>query len=191
MKRRIILFMHVSADGYIAGPEDDLDWVAHGDDVWNELNELIASCDSALFGRATYEGFQSYWPSVETAPDSGPSERAFSRWLDQARKLVLSTSMQRATWGNSHIVASLDEAVAAVQGEPGRHVAVFGSARAARALAERGLIDEFRILLQPAFVGKGKPLFDASALRRRLRLESARPLPSGVVSLRYVASEAS
>jgi dihydrofolate reductase len=85
MKRQLIFFIHVSLDGYVAGPEDDLEWIAHGDDVWDEVNELIATCDSALFGRVTYEGFQSYWPAVATAPDSGPNERAFARWLRHRR----------------------------------------------------------------------------------------------------------
>jgi dihydrofolate reductase len=148
----------------------------------------MATCDSVLFGRVTYEGFQSYWPAVATAGDSTPSERAFSHWLDRARKFVLSTTLQHTTWCNSRIVAGIDDAIAVIQGEPGQDVAVFGPG-AASSLMGRVLIDELRILLQPAIVGQGKPLFSASELRRKLRLAGARPLPSGVVCLRYVRPE--
>jgi dihydrofolate reductase len=189
MKQRIIFFVHVSVDGYVAGPGDDLEWISHGEDVWSEVNELTEACDCALFGRVTYEGFQSYWPAVAAAPDSTPDERAFSRWLDGTRKVVLSATLRQTTWRNSRIVGGIDDAIAAIRGEPGRDVAVFGPG-AGRSLMAGGLIDELRILLQPAVVGQGKPLFDASALRRNLRLDRARPLPSGVVSLRYVPPEA-
>jgi dihydrofolate reductase len=178
--RKVILWNLVTLDGFFEGPERwDLDW---HDTVWGEELEQLSieqlrSADTLLFGRVTYEGMAGYWPSAQGE---------IADLMNSIRKVVFSRTLDRADWNNTLLVkANAEDKVAELKQQPGRDIYIFGSAKLAGALMERGLIDEYRLGLAPLVLGRGTPLFKPSPHLTTLKLLEARPLKSGCVILRY------
>ena len=100
--RKVILTMHMSLDGFIAGPNGELDWTAADEAVDDDLPELLSTSDTALVGRVLYQGFAGYWPTYDiTDPSKSKGEIAFANWINEVPKLVFSTTLENAEWKNS------------------------------------------------------------------------------------------
>jgi len=142
-----------------------------------KLDELFAS-DVQLLGRVTYEGFASAWPSRT-------DEAGFAERMNSMPKYVVSTTLKKAEWNNSHILkTNVAEEVTKLKQESGGDILVAGSATLIRFLMEHDLVDEYRLLTYPVVVGKGKRLFtDGTAAS--LKLTESKPMGSGVIMLRY------
>jgi len=142
-----------------------------------KLDELFAS-EVQLLGRVTYEGFASAWPSRT-------DEAGFAERMNSMPKYVVSTTLKKAEWNNSHILkTNVAEEVTKLKQESGGDILVAGSATLIRFLIEHDLVDEYRLLTYPILVGKGKRLFtDGTAAS--LKLTESKPMGSGVVLLRY------
>jgi dihydrofolate reductase len=170
----------VTLDGYFEGPKPwEIDWHEY---VWGEELERF-SLDQAqevgtlLFGRQTYEGMVGYW---QTATGE------VAEFMNRIPKVVFSNTLETAGWSNTRLVkGSAEEEVARLKQEPGKDLFIFGSANLIGSLTKQGLIDEYRIGLNPLVLGGGTPLFKPSGERMRLQLLKARPQQSGVVLLRY------
>ncbi len=180
--RRVLFFMLTSLNGYYERGPWDLDW--HSVDA--EFNEFaIAQLDSVgalLFGRVTYEGMAAYWPTA----DAIASDPEVAGRMNGIEKIVFSKTLSDARWQNTRLVRgdAADE-VQRLRAEPGRDMLVMGSAELATSLAEHGLIDEFRILVVPIVLPRGKPLFAGATRDLRLRLVSTRSFTNGNVLLTY------
>jgi len=178
--RKLIMWNLVTLDGFFEGPKSwDLDF---HNDVWgDELEQLsvdqLKAADLLLFGRITYQGMASYWPSAQ-------GETA--ELMNGIAKVVFSRTLDRAEWHNTQLVkANAEEVVARLKQQSGKDMLIFGSANLSSQLMEKGLIDEYRLGLSPLVLGSGNPLFKAGAHRIKMRLLEARPLKSGCVILRY------
>src|SRR3989442_12779296 len=99
--RRLILLEHVSLDGYLAGPEGEMDWIRVDDEVWDHVHPVVDAADTAVWGRVTYEMMAGYWPTAADAPDATPHDVHHGRWLKGAAKLVFSRTLASAPWGAS------------------------------------------------------------------------------------------
>ena len=180
--RRVLFFMMVSANGFYERARWEIDW--HITDA--EFNDFaIAQLDSAdtlLFGRVTYEGMASYWPTPEAVAD----DPEVARRMNALRKLVFSRTLDRAEWNNTRVVSG-DAAVAIgeMKREPGKDMILMGSGDLAVALADRDLIDEYRLMVAPVALGHGKPVLDGLAHDLRLRLVDVRRFANGNVLLSY------
>jgi dihydrofolate reductase len=175
------LFWQISAtlDGFMEGPNHELTDTAEisDPDFDRYASEMLRSIDTILLGRRTYELFAGYWPSA-----SGPDADR----LNQLPKVVFSTTLARTEWSNSRLVKeNVGDEVARLKGQPGRDIAVFGSADLAATLIGLGLIDEYRILVSPVLLGKGTPVFKDIDDRVGLKLVSATTWSSGIVALFY------
>jgi len=167
-------------DGYFEGSKPwEIDWHEY---VWGEELERF-SLDQAqevgalLFGRKTYEGMEGYW-STATGE--------VAEFMNSILKVVFSNTLEVAGWSNTRLVkGSAEEELARLKQEPGKDLFIFGSANLTDSLTKRGLIDEYRIGLNPLVLGGGTPMFKPSEERMRLKLLEARPMQSGVVLLRY------
>jgi dihydrofolate reductase len=178
--RKVILLVMVTLDGFFDGPGEGLekiDW-HHADEEWEDYSvEILSGADTLLFGRKTYEGFASFWPS---------QEGEVARLLNAIEKVVFSTTLTEVTWQGTRLVREhVPEAVAEFKAQPGKDIVVFGSADFAATLTQHGLIDEYRIAVNPVVLGEGTPLFKPHAGRRELRLLGTRIFRSGIVELRY------
>jgi dihydrofolate reductase len=194
--RRIMMFNRVTADGYFAGVDGNLDWFVPDEEKDKEAVEGIPNADTILLGRRTYELFEQFWPHAvddsATAPDPhdaarrSPEIRAMAIWLNETPKLVFSRTLKDATWRNSRLVRELDaREIENMKQQPGKDMILFGSGSIVSQLTEHGLIDEYQFIVTPVLLGSGRPLVSGVSNSSRLDLLEARPYPSGNVMLRY------
>lgn len=194
--RRIIMFNQVTADGYFAQPDGGLGWVRPDPEMDARTGERLGDADTILFGRRTYEMFESFWPHAlddsPTSPDPhGPDHRsegirAVAEWINGAEKVVFSRTRAEVDWHNSRLVRELDpSAIEAMKRGPGRDMMLFGSGSIVSLLSAHGLIDEYQFVVGPALIGAGRTLMDGAALDVPLELLEATAFRSGNVLLRY------
>src|SRR6266851_4158137 len=148
--RKVISFMHVSLDGFTTGPNGELEWAIVDEELNPYVDPLFRNVDTALYGRVTYLGMQSYWPTVLTDPEATPRDLEHARWVENVSKIVFSTTLSRAEWKNSRLVKDqIAEEIASLKQQPGRDLMIFGSPRLTHTFIHLGLIDEYRLFLNP------------------------------------------
>jgi len=180
--RKVFLFNMTTLNGFFEGPNQDISW-HNVDEEFNEfaidqLNEI----GMLLFGRITYQGMESYWPT-ETAINNDP---VVAGLMNSLPKIVFSRTLDQAEWDNSRLVKeNVAEEVLKLKAQPGKEIAIFGSSDLAVTLAESGLIDEYRIILNPVFLGNGTPLLKGIKEKVNLKFLRARTFKSGNVLLYY------
>jgi dihydrofolate reductase len=184
-KRKVILSMQVTLDGYIAGPNDEMDWIIADDAVWDEMFKDLQTVDTFLLGIKMYPGYSSYWRSALTDPSSPEGFRKFAKIADQTHHIVFTKSNFKPDWKNTTVAADASTEIARLQKQEGKNIMAWGGATFARNLINLGLVNEYRITLNPTLLGSGKPLFADLNKRTKLKLVDTRPLPSGTVILRY------
>ena len=192
---RIVMFNHVSADGYFASPEGNLDWVVRDDEVDKAAMSGGPQADTLLLGRKTYEMFASFWPKAVASEEAkhphggaelSDEQRQMGNWLNEATKIVFSRTLKDASWKNTRIVGEIDpREIQKMKQDAGRNMLVLGSGSVVSELTKHGLIDDYTFVVSPVFLGGGKQLISGLSKRPRLRLESSKGLPSGVVVLKY------
>jgi dihydrofolate reductase len=184
--RNVILLMHVSLDGFVAGPNGEMDWIRFDDLLVDDVAELTATADTALFGRATYQMMAGYWPTVANDPNASKHDIDHARWVNHAPKIVFSRTLQNVDWENSRIVRdNIPEEMARLKQQPGKNLLMIGSTSTAHAFMRLGLIDEYRINVNPIVLGSGLPLFADIQDTINLQLVTAKTYASGVVGLHY------
>jgi dihydrofolate reductase len=180
--RKIFLFMMTSLDGFFEGPDHDLSW--HNVDA--EFNEFAAKqaadADTLLFGRRTYELMARFWPT-ESAKRADP---VIAEIMNTRPKFVVSRTLDKADWQNSTLIRdNAVEKIAELKRQPGKDIAIFGSNNLCVSLIPTGLIDEYRIMVNPVAIGVGTTLFVGLRERLSLRLVKTREFASGNVLLCY------
>lgn len=177
--RKLFWQMSVTLDGFMEGPNRELDHTAElkDPDFDRYASEMLQSIDGILLGRLTYQLFAGYWPSA-TGPDADR--------LNQLPKTVFSRTLKKLDWNNSRLVAgSVADEVTRLKRQPGKDLALFGSANLAATLIQLGLIDEYRILVTPVILGVGTPMFKDIGSTFNLKLLKATTWSSGTVALWY------
>ncbi len=172
--RKIVADLFVSLDGVVESPEQ---WTGpyFTDDVGQMIGSEMAQADTMLLGRVTYETF-----AASFAGQAG----GIADQMNAIPKIVVSTTLETADWQNSTLVASPAE-LAAYAEQPGRNIAISGSAGLVRSLLGQGLLDELRLLLFPVAVGSGKRLFDGVTGRLPFTLLDSRTFSGGAIRLTY------
>ena len=180
--RKLFMFNMVSLDGFFAGPNGELDW----HNVDGEFNDFaipqLDEIDTLLFGRITYELMASFWPTEEALRD----DPVVAEKMNSLAKVVFSRTLARVDWNNSRLVKeNAAEEVAKLKQQPGKDLALFGSANLMASLLPSGLIDEFRVMVNPVVLGSGMPLFSAIRSPLKLKLQKTRSFNNGNVLLYY------
>ena len=197
--RRIIAFEHLSADGYFASGDGKLDWTVPDEELDRMGAGNASGADMILFGRRTYEMFESFWPKVvsdaPTAPDphaegrATAEARAMGEWINAATKWVFSRTRKEVSWNNSHLRREINaREIEALKRGPGKDIMVFGSGSVVSRLTELGLVDAYDLIVAPVLLGRGRPLVDGLSGNHRLKLAEAHPFRSGNVLLHYERS---
>jgi len=186
--RKIILMMSVSLDGFIEGPDRELDWHLVDDELHGHFNEQLSAMGAFLDGRVTYELMAGFWPTADTDPSStGPMVEFARIWRDMP-KIVFSRTLERADWNTTIVRDVVADQVMELKAQPGGDLAL-GGADLAAAFRRHDLIDEYRLYVHPVVIGRGKPLFQASDTRIDLLLAETRTFGNGVVLLRYTRTD--
>jgi dihydrofolate reductase len=180
--RKLLSFMVVTLDGYYEGPDGEFDW-PNVDDEFNDFAvSQINDIDTLLFGRTTYEGMASYWPT----PAALEGDPVVADLMNTIPKVVFSSTLDTADWQNSRLVKeNVAEAIAELKQQPGKDLAIFGSPTLTASLIEEGLVDELRVMVHPILLGDGKSLFSALHRRVPVKLERTTVFRSGNVLLHY------
>jgi dihydrofolate reductase len=186
--RKLVLMMSVSLDGFIEGPDREIDWHMVDDELHRHFNQQLAAMGAFLSGRVTYELMAGFWPTADTDPSStGPMVEFAGIWRDKP-KLVFSRTLERADWNAAVVRDVVPSEILDLKAQPGGDL-VLGGADLAAAFMRADLIDEYRVYVHPVVIGGGRPLFPAD-VRIDLRLVETRTFGSGVVLLRYRRADA-
>jgi dihydrofolate reductase len=190
--RKLIVSMNVTLDGYLSGPDCELDWHFK---YWNsemedELCTQLAKADTILLGRITYEAMAKYWPSKLADPLCRGEGFAFANMMNSYAKIVFSKKITSAEWNNSKLLTgNLGDEISKLKNKPGKNIIVYGSGQLTNALIKAGMVDEYQLWLHPVILGKGKLLFKPFTERKDGRLNfillSTERFTSGVILLHY------
>jgi dihydrofolate reductase len=186
--RKVIVTMWVSVDGFIAGPNDEMDWITNIFDaaMGQYEDDIVNQADTLLLGRITYQSFAGAWPNVPDNAGVSEDERAYARKLNAMRKIVFSRTLKTVEWNNSKLVReNIAAEVLKLKQSPGKDLLIYGSASIVQELTNAGLIDEYQLLIHPVILGSGKPLFKNLKDKTNLTLAHTQTYPSGVVLLIY------
>jgi dihydrofolate reductase len=184
--RKVILFMHASLDGFVAGPNGEMDWIIYDEELQNYATEVHRTVDTVLYGRMTYQMMAGFWSNLPESLLGSKYHVEHARWLENATKIAFSKSLDQVEWKNSRLVKeNIAEEISTLKQQSGKDMIIIGSARFAQSLMRLGLIDEYRINVNPVVLGGGIPLFKDVANRIHLKLEKANTFNTGVVGLVY------
>lgn len=180
--RKIIFFNLISLDGYFEGPNRDINWHMVDEEFNQFAEEQTAEFGALLFGRVTYELMASYWPTDAAKKD----DPVIAKIMNDLPKLVFSNTLQKVDWENTRLVkTNFVEEVTKLKEQPGKDIAIFGSSDLAVSFLEHGLIDEFRIMVNPIILGGGKLLLQGVTKMLTLKLVKTKVFKSGNILLYY------
>lgn len=181
--RKLISLMHVSLDGFCAGPKGEMDWIGLNDTIFADVETVIARAGAAVYGRTTYGMMRGYWPKVLTRPESSPRELRHAQWVEQIEKHTFSRTLESSDWNNVHLHRDVREILALKQ-RPGGDLLIFGSPGLTHAFLALDAVDEFWINLNPMLLGQGIRYLDG-AVKTKLKRLDHKAFDNGVVRLHY------
>ncbi|MCE9598852.1 MAG: dihydrofolate reductase family protein [Spirochaetia bacterium] len=180
--RKVVLFMHVSLDGYVAGIDGALDWISFDGELQEKADEIVRNVGSPMYGRVTYQMMENYWPTVLKNPDSSKREVEHANWVENVQKIVFSKTLQKAEWNNTLLIKdNIPEELSKLKQQPGKDLVIFGSPSLSHYLMSLNLIDAYQLTINPVLLGKGIPLFKNIENKTPLKLAHSDKLKSGVL----------
>jgi dihydrofolate reductase len=182
--RKIIWTISVSVDGYMEGPNREIDWHMVDDELHRHMNTWLGRAGAFLDGRVTYQLMDEFWPTADEDPAAPPTVVEFARiWRDMP-KLVYSRTLAHAGLNATVVREVVPAEVLALKAQSGGDLVLGGSDLAAE-FARHDLIDEYRLYVHPVVIGRGTPMLRPSDAKVPLRLIESHTFGNGVVLLRY------
>jgi dihydrofolate reductase len=179
--------MHISLDGFVAGPNGEIDWVKVDEEIFNYVGKRISEGDTALYGRVTYQMMEAYWPTAADKPAATRHDIEHSKWYSKVHKVVLSKTMKDAELTNTTIISdNLSDRISEIKQQAGEDILLFGSPTATHSLIQQNLIDGYWLFVNPIILGQGIPLFVDINDKIKLKLLTTRQFTSGVTELNYI-----
>jgi dihydrofolate reductase len=184
--RKIISFMHISLDGFVAGLNREMDWIKADEEIFNYVGKRISEGDTALYGRVTYQMMENYWPTAGDNPTATKHDIDHSKWYSKVHKIVLSKTMKEAGLTNTKIISdNLSVRINEIKQQAGEDILLFGSPSATHSLIQLNLIDGYWLFVNPIILGQGIPLFVDIKDKIKLKLLTTRQFTCGVTELNY------
>ena len=179
--------MHLSLDGFVAGPNGEMDWIKVDEEIFNFVGKRISKGDTALYGRVTYQMMENYWPTAADKPNATNHDREHSRWYKQVHKVVLSQTMKDAGSPNTTIIRdNLVNEINKIKQQAGNDILLFGSPTATHSLMQLNLIAGYWLFVNPIILGRGIPLFVDIKDKIKLKLITTQQFTCGVTELNYI-----
>jgi dihydrofolate reductase len=185
--RNLVYSMMVSLDGFIEGPDPELDWAAVDDPLHQFVNDLVRASGGYLFGRRVYDVMAGYWDTAGANASAPAVEQDFAQVWQIIPKVVFSRTLERATEGTRILRDVVPDEINRMKQQAGGDMQLAG-ANLAESFEQLGLIDEYALFVHPVTLGGGKRFFAAMDTWRKLRLVETKQFDSGVLYLRYVRS---
>jgi dihydrofolate reductase len=181
--RKAIMFNLITLDGYFEGANKwDIGW-HRVDDEFNEfaINQLN-DAGGLIFGRITYDGMASYWPT----PNAVNDDQKVAELMNSIPKYVFSKTMEKAEWNNTQLLkGDAVKELKKIKEQPGKNLYIFGSANLSATFTKNNLIDEYRLMVNPIVLGKGSPVFAKEDGLLKFNLVDMRTFRNGNVLLYY------
>ena len=178
--------MHTTLDGFVAGPNGEMDWINVDDEMFDLAGKQTDQADTALYGRVTYEMMNSYWPTAGDQPNASKHDIEHSSWYNQVQKIVLSKTLDENGLTKTKVISgNLSGNINELKKQDGKNILIFGSATASHSLFSEGLIDDFWFFVNPVVIGQGIPLFKGITETRQLKLIESKTYSCGVIGLHY------
>jgi dihydrofolate reductase len=191
--RKIVAALQISLDGFIEGPNGEIDWI----DTWEDRFQLTPQIGAFVMGGGMYAGYEFYWRSILADPSgilpfSGKTATAgeveYAMFADKTPHYVLSNTLQEVSWEITRVVHSMEE-IRDLKQQSGDDIHALGGAGFVGSLLNEGLVDEIRLLVHPVILGGGKALFKDVELRQSLRLVKSDARDSGHLLLTYAVQK--
>lgn len=176
--RKVILDLAVTLDGFIEGPNGEVDWCIMDEEM--DFAGFMSRLDTIFYGRISYDGWGNYQP----AADAEPAEKELWQDIHAKKKYVFSHHAKEDVNAN-YITTAIQEKVAAIKQEEGKDIWLYGGASLIRTFIELDLVDVYQLSVHPTVLGAGKPLFENLKERLALTLKDTKVYKSGVVQLIY------
>lgn len=182
----LVSFVHVSLDGFVAGPNGEMDWIYADEEIFDYVAERIVATDYALYGRKTYQMMEDYWTTAADQPNATRHDIEHSRWYKGVTKIVLSRTMNEAKLVNVKVISNnLNYEITKLKQGTDKEILIFGSPTATHSLMDAELIDSYWLFVNPVLLGQGIQLFKDIKHKTGLTLVGSHVFPSGVVCLNY------
>lgn len=179
--------MHISLDGFVAGPNGEMDWIKVDEEIFDHVGKRISETDTALYGRVTYQMMEAYWPNAGKAPTASKHNMQHSAWYNKSQKVVLSKTLKDADLTNTKIIGEyVADRINELKGGTGSEILLFGSPTATHSLIQQKLVDGYWLFVNPIILGQGIALFKNSNERTVLKLLSVQQFTLGVTELNYI-----
>jgi len=186
--RKIILNLAITLDGFIEGPNGELDWLVREKEIdfGDILNEILNDKDIIFYGRISYDK----WGNSQ--PDENASQKLKDAYnlMHSKTKYVFSKTKTSDNTNAIFINSNIKEMVLEIKKQPGKNIWLYGGANIITTFLNLNLVDEYRLAVHPVILGKGKPLFQNIQEKHRLKLAEAKGYKSGVTLLTYKADKA-
>ena len=188
--------MHISLDGFVAGPNGEMDWITVDEEIFDHVGKRISAGDTSLYGRVTYDMMENYWPTAADKPSASKHDIEHSKWYSKVHKIVLSKTMKGAdlpAGTNTRIISdNLSERIHELkQSHIGgsEEILLFGSPTATHSLIQLNLIDGYWLFVNPIILGRGIPLFEGIKDKTKLKLLTTQQFACGVTELNYTVGK--
>jgi dihydrofolate reductase len=183
--RKLKLQIQISVDGFVAGPNGEMDWMVFNwdDELKNYVNEITEPVDCIILGRKLAQGFIPAWSSRIASPET---EDAFAHKMVDTPKVVFSGTLENTEWENTRL-AQGDSAqeILHLKEQHGKDIIVYGGSSFVSSLIKQGLIDEYNLFVNPAALGKGLTIFNGLEEKVNLTLVKNKAFDCGITLLCY------
>ena len=184
--RKLKLQVQMTVDGYIAGPNGEMDWITFNwdDELKNYVTALTEPVDCIILGRKLAQGFIPHWASVAANPDH-EDHTAGVKFTDTS-KVVFTKTLNKSEWDNTVLATGeLVDEITKLKNQAGKDIIVYGGATFVSSLIKNGLIDEFHLFVNPTAIGTGMAIFKELDSKQPLTLVKSRSFDCGIVVLNY------
>jgi dihydrofolate reductase len=178
--RKVVSWLFISLDGVVEAP-NEWQFDVMDDDMIAAIGSQMDSEGAMLMGRVSYQEWASYWPMSTDEP--------YASHINNMPKYVVSTTLDDVEWGKwekpTLIKGNLAQEINKLKQQPGKNISIGGSPTLVRSLLQEDLLDEFKLMIHPVVVGKGKRLFTEDVDLKRLKLVDSKVTGTGVVIVTY------
>jgi dihydrofolate reductase len=185
--RKLKLQVQITVDGFVAGPNGELDWKTSNmdDKILAYINSLTDASDTILMGRKMTDGFVNYWIGVLENPES--PMYAFARRMVEYPKVVFTKTLDESAWPNTVLAkGDIVEEVNRLKNQQGKDLIAYGGAGFVSSLIKHNLIDEYHLFVNPVAIGSGMKIFSEFGGRFRLKQVDATPYECGITVHKYL-----
>jgi len=182
---KLIYLMNVSLDGFVETPDHSLDWANVDEEIHSWFNDWEGRLDASLYGRRLWEVMSGHWPTAEDDPEINDVEREYARIWNRIPKFVFSTSLDRVEHGARLVRGDVSEVLAEVRREFPGDVGV-GGPNLAGQFVQRGLVDQFQMVVHPVAIGAGTPFWPPLPSPLKLRLTDTHRFETGAIASTFV-----